>query len=223
MSSSMFRCVSNSFRLSFRHPFRNPHFFQPLPTGLFGRRSLERSFWHICPSTLGFDAKWRHTRFRMSPDRQLRLWRQEGQPRTTSIAAEGTVDFTDKSGLEEMRQGVADQVRSTTDADTTCSREAHIPREDQAEEADPLPRPGGRPPDRLEPAIRVNFADGDVSIYAADGTWLACEDTFDDAMREAELVVDAWRNGAVWAQHEVEVAHGHLQKHFPEIAARYGL
>jgi len=165
----------------------------------------------------------RYTRFRMGSDRQLRLWDREGQPRTGPIACERKVDIVENGGLEEVQHGIADQVRWATDAGAARGRDPHMPREDQGEEADALSRPGARPPDRLEPAIRVNFADGDVSIYAADGTWLACEDTFDEAMREAELVVDAWRNGAVWAQHEVEVARGHLRKHFPEIAAQYGL
>jgi len=165
----------------------------------------------------------RYTGFRMGSDHQLGLWDRDGQPRTGFIACERKVDIVRNDGLEEVQHGIADQVRSTTDAGATCGRDPHMPREDRADESDLLPRPDVRPPDRLVPAIRVNFADGDVSIYAADGTWLACEDTFEDAVREAELVVDAWHNGAVWAQHEVEVARGHLQKHFPEIAARYGL
>jgi len=159
----------------------------------------------------------------MTARRQLELWDTEGQPRTTLVPSKRTVDFIDDSSLEEMREGVVDQVRSATNGHLQSARDRHIPREDEAGDADALARPGVRPPDRLEPAIRLNFADGEVSIYAADGTWLACEDSFDEAMHEAELVVDAWRNGAVWAQHEVEVARGHLQNHFPEIAAQYGL
>ena len=48
------------------------------------------------------------------------------------------------------------------------------------------------------------------SIYLKDGTWLANEDTVEEALEEARHVVKAWLNGATWAHTAVEAGRGHL-------------
>lgn len=80
--------------------------------------------------------------------------------------------------------------------------------------------------EEAEPAedyILLNFSDGDVSVYRVDGTWLACEDSRAEAIAEANMVVTAFANGASWAEKALAVGAGHLQKHFPDEAHKYGI
>ena len=44
--------------------------------------------------------------------------------------------------------------------------------------------------------IEVHHGDGDVGIYDGEGTFLACEEGRDEAMREAEFAITAYRHGA---------------------------
>lgn len=62
---------------------------------------------------------------------------------------------------------------------------------------------------------------GEVSIYLKDGTWLANEDTAEEALREARFVLEAFFNGVGWARDEIAAGRGHLQQHFPELAAEH--
>ena len=70
--------------------------------------------------------------------------------------------------------------------------------------------------------IEVHHGDGDVGIYDGEGTFLACEEGRDKAMREAEFVITAYVNCARWAVHELAAGRGHLQRYFSEIATRHG-
>jgi hypothetical protein len=70
--------------------------------------------------------------------------------------------------------------------------------------------------------IELHYPDGDVGIYDAAGNFLACEEGRDQARREADFVLTAYLNDTHWATRELMQGRGHLQMHFPEIAARYG-
>lgn len=70
--------------------------------------------------------------------------------------------------------------------------------------------------------IELRHGDGDVSIYDRAGNWLACEEGTEAAVKEAHFVVTALINGARWALAELAPGRGHLARHFPEIARRYG-
>jgi len=70
--------------------------------------------------------------------------------------------------------------------------------------------------------IELRHGDGDVSIYDRAGTFLACEEGRDAAVKEARFVVTAFVNGARWAVAELAVCREHLQRHFPEIARTHG-
>ena len=70
--------------------------------------------------------------------------------------------------------------------------------------------------------IELRHGDGDVSIYDRAGNWLACEEGREAAVKEAHFVVTAFVNGARWALGELTAGRGHLQRHFPQIARKYG-
>lgn len=71
--------------------------------------------------------------------------------------------------------------------------------------------------------IEITFSDGDVVICACDGTWLACEETVEEARKQAAFLLSAYANGAFWAELEIPRYRGHLQRCFPEIFARHGM